>query len=156
MILAANSRCHYLCARFAYQEAGLIASGISYKASTEDTPEMFNSLRCIGILQFMWSSNPKDAISNWNIRTQEWLKYYVMLRFTDRKLPRGILQPWALFGTFAVSACFHGLYHGYYSFFFSLMMIDVAWKIGDSTAFVGKLRAIFPARAITLVSIALA
>jgi len=117
---------------------------------------MFNSLRCIDILKFMWSSNPKDAISFWNMRTQEWLKYYAMLRFTDRSLPRGKLQPWALAKTFAVSAGFHGYYHGYYGFFIGLLMIDIAWKIGDSTAFVGKLRAIFPARAITLVSVALA
>ena len=156
MILAANSRIHFLFARFAYQEAGLIASGISYKAPTEDTPQIFNSLRCVNILQFMWSSNPRDAISFWNMRTQEWLKYYVMLRFTNRSLPRGQLQPWALAGTFAVSAAFHGYYHGYYSFFFALCVIDVAWKIGDSTAFVGKLRAIFPAWLITLISIALA
>lgn len=90
------------------------------------------------------------------MRTAEWLKYYVMFRLADRDLPRNQMQIGALMGTFAVSAGFHGFYHGYFGFFVGLMLIDVTWKICDSTVLVGKIRAKYPARIVTLISVALA
>ena len=69
MLLAANSRIFFLFARFSYHEVGLIASGISYRAPTKDTQEMFNTIRSVDILKFQTAATPKDAISNWNMRT---------------------------------------------------------------------------------------
>ena len=129
MLLAASSRIYFLFARFSYHEVGLIASGISYRKQTDDSPETFNHLRSVNLIRFQWATSPKDSIANWNMRTAEWLKYYVMMRLADRKAPRNRLQLKALIGTFAVSAGFHGFYHGYYGFFLGLMLIDITWKV---------------------------
>ena len=80
MLIAANSKIHFLFARFVYHEAGLIATGISYKAKDEKTSQEYNSIRCMDIQRFHWGQTAKDSIANWNMRTQHWLKYYVMMR----------------------------------------------------------------------------
>lgn len=66
------------------------------------------------------------------------------------------MQLGAMLGTFAVSAGFHGFYHGYYGFFAGLMLIDVTWKICDSTRLVGSIRQKLPPRIVTLLSVILA
>ena len=135
LLIAANSKIYNLFSRFVYHEAGLIASGISYKAKDEKNPEEFNSIRCMDINSFNWGSTAKDSISKWNMRTQHWLKYYVMMRFMDRDMPRGSFQLSAILKTFAVSAIFHGYYIGYYLFFSGLFLLDLAWKLMGGTAF---------------------
>lgn len=69
MLLAANSRIFHLFARFSYHEACLVASGISYRASTKDAKEIFNTIRSVDIFKFHTAATPKDAIYHWNMRT---------------------------------------------------------------------------------------
>ena len=133
MLMSANCAIYFLFARFVYHEAGLIASGISYRAKKEKNTEEYNSIRCMDIIGFHWGETAKDSIANWNMRTQHWLKYYVMLRFMDRTKPRGSFQLDAILKTFLVSAFFHGFYIGYYLFFFGLFLLDFAWKLMGST-----------------------
>ena len=68
------------------------------------------------------------------MRTQHWLKYYVMMRSMDRSLPRGTFQLKAIIKTFSISAIFHGYYIGYYLFFSGLFLMDLAWKLMGATA----------------------
>ena len=49
MLIAANCKIYFLFARFVFHEAGLIASGISFRAKKEKTPEEYNSIRCMDI-----------------------------------------------------------------------------------------------------------
>ena len=76
-------------------EANFIASGISYRAKTEKTPETYNHLRWVRIWAFETMQHPMDATGNWNIGSHLWLKYYIMLRWIDRKLPRGRMSHFA-------------------------------------------------------------
>ena len=69
MIIASNSKIYFLYARFVYHEAGLIASGIGFKAKDEKTPEEYNSIRCMDIYKHMWAPNAKEYIAHWNMRT---------------------------------------------------------------------------------------
>ena len=69
MLIAANSKIYFLFARFVYHEASLIASGISYRAKNEKSPEEYNSIRCMDITNFHWGVTAKDSIANWNMRT---------------------------------------------------------------------------------------
>lgn len=62
------------------------------------------------------------------MRTQHWLKYYVMMREMDRTQPRGKFQAIPVLKTFLVSAVFHGIFIGYYFFFFGLFLMDVGMK----------------------------
>lgn len=89
MFIAANSKVYYLFSRFVNHESGLIATGISFKAKDEKTAQEYNSVRCMDIQCFHWGITAKDSISGWNMRTQHWLKYYVMMRSMDRNLPKG-------------------------------------------------------------------
>ena len=89
MLIAANSKVYYLFSRFVDHEACLIATGISFKAKDEKTAEEYNSIRCMDIKGFHWGNSAKEMISHWNMRTQHFLKYYVMIRMMDRNLPKG-------------------------------------------------------------------
>ena len=89
MLIASNRSSYYLFSRFVSQEGGLIATGISFKAKDEKTAEEYNSIRCMDIKGFHWGNSAKEMISHWNMRTQHWLKYYVMMRSMDRNLPKG-------------------------------------------------------------------
>ena len=56
-----------------------------------------------------------------------------MLRWIDRKAPRGKVQLGPYFLVFIVSALWHGFYFGYYVLFSGLALIDFAWKkIGNT------------------------
>ena len=63
MVINANCNMYLLFARFAQHEASFIACGISYTARTEKTPEEFNSIRSINIMNFQWGTTAKDSIS---------------------------------------------------------------------------------------------
>ena len=85
--------------------------------------------------------------------TQNWLKYYVMLRFVDRTVPKEKLQLAPILKTFTVSALFHGYYHGYYSFFVGLFLADIAWKVISGTALAAYCQRVLPARLCNIICI---
>ena len=65
---------------FISHESSLIATGIGYKAKYDKQREDFNTMRSMDICRFSFSPSCKDSISGWNMTTQHWLKYYVMIR----------------------------------------------------------------------------
>ena len=88
------------------------------------------------------------------MRTQHWLKYYVMMRFMDRTKPRGSMQLGAIIKTFIVSAFFHGFYIGYYLFFSGLFLLDFAWKLMGGTALAAAVSKRMPEQLSRLIGVA--
>ena len=155
LVLAANCKINLLFSRFVYHEAGLIATGISYRARGEKTTEEYNSIRCMDILAFTWSPTAKESISNWNMRTQHWLKYYIMLRHMDRTKSKGKFQLMPLILTFATSSFFHGLYPGYSIFFSGLFILDLAWKFFNESLMAEWWLGIIPEKYFTIGNVAI-
>ena len=69
-----------------------------------------------------------EAISNWNMCTQSWIKYYVLMRFIDRKQAKGKIQAVPLLLSFVFSAIWHGVDVGYFAFFITLFFNDFIAK----------------------------
>ena len=61
---------------------------------------------------------------NWNITTAKWLRYYVYLRIIPeaQRNASPAKTTFAMYGTYAVSAFWHGFYVSYYVFFFQVAM----------------------------------
>ena len=85
-------------------EAAFVASGAGWSANNQ-----WDRVRNVKPLNVEFASNVRMVTSNWNICTANWLKYYVYYR-----LPSGAIRT---YGTYFVSAFWHGFYPGYYSFF---------------------------------------
>jgi len=66
-----------------------MASGISYTPATADKPEEYNSIGHGEILKSQTTSDAAEAIQAWNMRTQYFLKRFVMMRVMDRSKPKG-------------------------------------------------------------------
>ena len=74
---------------FTAMECNSIASGFGYRAKTDREPEDYNTIRTVRLIDFMTATSPAKIIASWNMTTQNWLKYYILLRLIDRKKPRG-------------------------------------------------------------------
>ena len=70
-------------------ESACIASGISYIPATDEKSEEFNSIKHGEILKSQTTSDAAEAIQAWNMRTQFFLKRFVMMRVMDRSKPKG-------------------------------------------------------------------
>lgn len=93
-------------------ECGFIACGAGYRteAAKGKTP---GAVKWDKFANAVWwrvefAPNVYSVTTYWNIKTADWLKNYVYLR-----LPRGVNT----YGTYALSAFWHGFYPGYYLFF---------------------------------------
>ena len=113
---------------FGMIEANLIANGISYRAKTEKEPEEFNSIRHVKMWDFVKALTGVNIISNWNMCTQSWIKYYILMRLLDRNKPKGKVQAMPLFLSFIFSAIWHGVDLGYFVFFITLFFNDFIAK----------------------------
>lgn len=104
---------------FSTMEVNLIANGLSYLPKNEETktPECYNTLRAVKILKFQFGLSGLGSVLYWNMRTSDWIKYYIQMRFIDRSLPRSKVQvtPYAM--AFAGSSLWHGIDVGYNVFF---------------------------------------
>lgn len=118
---------------FMLEESCLAASGLGYKAKTEKEPEDFNTIRCCKIYEQAFATNPTEVVGNWNMRTQYWLKYYVMIPLLDRSKPKNAVQLFPIVATFMISALWHGFYVGYYGAFAGFALISVMAKVFEGT-----------------------
>ena len=118
---------------FLVQESCLVASGLGYKAKTEKESEDFNSMRCAKVFDCVFATEPAGIVANWNMRTQYWLKYYVMIPLLDRSKPKNATQIFPVFITFLTSALWHGFYFGYYGTFIGFALAVVMWKMFGAT-----------------------
>lgn len=152
MIFGTLNALYQLFARFVYQEAGLMATGISYQAATKDKPENYNTIRSTQVLVNLSAADTKELFGTWNMRTQYYLKHYVMMRQIDRSLPRGQMQGFPIAITFIVSALNHGFFAGYYILFFGAGLLEFSYRLGEKTAIAALLRKKLPISLVTITS----
>ena len=65
------------------------------------------------------------------MRTQFYLKQFVMKRNIDRSAPRGKMQILPIAMTFLISALIHGFYVGYYLAFLGFGLLDFNYKVAE-------------------------
>jgi D-alanyl-lipoteichoic acid acyltransferase DltB (MBOAT superfamily) len=109
-------------------DCALIASGIGYVPKTDKTEETYFSIQSINILGCDLSLDMPSLMSNWNCCVHNWLKYYVMLRWIDRKKDRRVVQPFPIFMSFFMSLVWHGIWSGYVIVFMGAAYLDVFYK----------------------------
>ncbi|EKE38828.1 hypothetical protein ENUP19_0163G0029 [Entamoeba nuttalli] len=85
----------------------LMGFGYSGMKDGETTWEGFKN---VDIWKMETSDSVRQIVSNWNIQTERWLRYYVYERLNQNKT----LAPYKSLLTNMVSAFWHGLYPGYY------------------------------------------
>jgi hypothetical protein len=78
------------------------------------------------------------------VQIHYWLKYYVMLRLLDRDAPKGVVQMKPTMASFVVSAFWHGTYPGFFIFFISSFIVDMAMRGFPKVALVAQIRAFVP------------
>jgi len=144
LVLIASNKIYLLFGMFVSHEASMIACGFGYRARQEKQPEEFNTLQSMDIQKFTFSSSCKESVGAWNMRTQHWLKYYVMVRQMDRTQSKKTPQLWPKVYAFAMSSVFHGYYIGYSLFFFGLFFIDEGWARINRSYLVEKARKMLP------------
>ena len=133
-----------LFAAFGLMEANLIASGISYRAKRDKVPEEYNSIRHVDMYAFETSRSAAECVINWNMCTNNWLKYYVQLRLIDRSLPREALQVIPFAATFIFSAVWHGIDLGYFAFFIFLCFNALIAKLFSKTKVAAAIMKVVP------------
>jgi len=111
-------------------EGACTVAGLSYNGVDEKTGEIkWDRVKSMNLWEFRTAHNGKDVAANWNIPAANWLKRYVYLRVLNKE---GTNSSQALFITYGVSAVWHGLYPGYYAFFFSCAYFLVISTYGRS------------------------
>ena len=126
LVASALFRCKYYFAWY-LGEAGLIAAGIGYNGfEVKDGKKVIKwdkAVNCYPI-KCEFGENVKSITDNWNICTAKWLKNYVYLRISPPGTKPSML---ANYGTYFVSAFWHGFYPGYYVFFiYSAVLTEIA------------------------------
>lgn len=113
---------------FVLMDCSLIASGIGYAPKTEKTPETFFAIKAIDILGCDLAVDMPTLMGSWNCCVHNWLKYYVMLRWIDRKKDRSVVQPFPIFMSFFMSLVWHGIWSGYVIVFMGAAYLDIFYK----------------------------
>jgi len=98
---------------FSIGEAAANIVGISYNGKDENGNAKWDRIVMIRMWQFKTATNARGLVEHWNVPCQLWLKQYVFMRIIKMMNNRSL----AVFGTFFVSAFWHGFYGGYYCFF---------------------------------------
>ncbi len=91
-------------------EGAYIASGVGFNGFNQGKPRWDRVIN-VDFWGYETSQNIKGVTDKWNIGTSKWLKQCVYQRLT----PLGSSPTFAaVFGTYVVSALWHGFYPGYY------------------------------------------
>lgn len=100
-------------------EVGFVAIGEGYNGVDKAGKPRWDRVRNCNPFKVEFPENVRSITANWNICTANWLRYYVYMR-----LPKGAIQT---YGTYFISAFWHGFYPGYYVFFiFSALLTETA------------------------------
>ncbi|KAG4067763.1 hypothetical protein HA402_005535 [Bradysia odoriphaga] len=97
--------------RFKYYHAWLLAdaicnnSGLGFNGYDKDGNVKWDLISNINVVSFELATNVRDAINNWNLGTNRWLRNVVY----DR-----VPKQYGTYLVFALSALWHGFYPGYY------------------------------------------
>jgi MBOAT, membrane-bound O-acyltransferase family len=85
----------------------------THKQSHTQSQYVWRGVENVDIIAYEFSTNIQSLSRAWNKRTQSWLEQYVYNR-TEQ----------SLLTTYTVSALWHGLYPGYFMFFFSAALMS--------------------------------
>ncbi|KAL7713938.1 Membrane-bound O-acyltransferase (MBOAT) family protein [Entamoeba marina] len=94
-----------------------VLSGFGYSGQN-DGKLLWNGFKNVDIWKMETSNTVRQIVSNWNIQTERWLRYYIYERLAQSKQ----LSAYKTLFTNMVSAVWHGLYPGYYIAFGSLTL----------------------------------
>ncbi|XP_055320528.1 lysophospholipid acyltransferase 6 isoform X2 [Sitodiplosis mosellana] len=106
--------------RFKYYHAWLLAdaicnnSGLGFNGYEKDGNPKWDLISNINVISFELATNMRDAINNWNLGTNQWLRIVVYER---------VPKKYGTFLTFGLSSLWHGFYAGYYLTFASAALI---------------------------------
>ncbi|XP_031641002.1 lysophospholipid acyltransferase 1 [Contarinia nasturtii] len=106
--------------RFKYYHAWLLAdaicnnSGLGFNGFEKDGNPKWDLISNINVISFELATNIRDAIGNWNMGTNQWLRMIVYER---------VPKKYGTMLTFGLSALWHGFYPGYYITFISGALI---------------------------------
>lgn len=110
--------------RFKYYHAWLLSdaicnnSGLGFTGYNKDGSPKWDLLSNIHVISFEFATNMRDAINNWNIGTNRWLRTIVYER---------VPKKYGTILTFTLSAFWHGFYPGYYvTFATGALMVTAA------------------------------
>ncbi|TKR58627.1 hypothetical protein L596_030049 [Steinernema carpocapsae] len=101
-------------------------SGYGFQGYDKDGNEDWDLVRTVYPARVELALNFKGTIDNWNIATQKWLR-----RVAFDRLPGGTRT----FGTYLLSAFWHGFFPGYYMAFLSAALFTVAGRTLSSSPF---------------------
>ena len=94
-----------------------ILSGISY-SNMGDKPN-WNRAKNVNVIPMLYPYTLDDIAKNWNMTIEHWLNYYVGHRLNVKKsMYRVIIVK-------LTAAVFHGVYPGYYIFFFMSFIVNL-------------------------------
>ncbi|KAG8532047.1 uncharacterized protein KY384_003684 [Bacidia gigantensis] len=97
---------------WALTEGACILSGMGYKGINPKTGKIdWNRLQNVNPWGIETAQNSRAYLENWNMNTNNWLRYYMYLRVTPKGKKPGFR---ASLATFVTSAFWHGFYPGYY------------------------------------------
>lgn len=113
-------------AAWCISEAACIHSGLGYNYTTEEGRIRWDRVRNVRPLKIETAQNIHGIISNWNMNTSKWLRYYVFLRVTPKGKKPGSLSTLV---TFIVSSLWHGILPGYYLMFVLGALMQMFGKI---------------------------
>eukprot|EP01122_Echinamoeba_exundans_P009905 TRINITY_DN3566_c0_g1_i1.p1 TRINITY_DN3566_c0_g1~~TRINITY_DN3566_c0_g1_i1.p1 ORF type:complete len:357 (+),score=67.06 TRINITY_DN3566_c0_g1_i1:495-1565(+) len=110
-------------------EGACALSGYSYNGKDEQGNHRWDRIRMVDLWKFKFGTSAnRDMVPAWNIPSHLWLKRYVHMRLGSIKIA-GFA---ARLVTFFVSAIWHGLYPGYYVFFFfSAVFVEIGQRFGS-------------------------
>lgn len=117
-------RCTYYFA-WKLSEGSAIMAGIGFNGYTKEGKPLWDGITNIGILQCEFPENVRALTVWWNVKTSEWLRYYVYTRTQTNKNSKP--PSYAMVLTNICSAFWHGFYPGYYfAFGFASFNIEEA------------------------------
>lgn len=110
-------------------EGACALSGYSYNGLDAHGTARWDRIKMVDLWKFKFgTSAQRDMVPAWNIPSHLWLKRYVHMRLPTRVFS-GLS---ARIVTFLVSAIWHGLYPGYYVFFFfSAVFVEIGKLFGS-------------------------
>jgi len=95
-------------------EGACILAGIGYNGVDKNGNKRWDRCQNVVVPLVELAPNMRSVTTYWNLKTGDWLKNYIYLRIT----PEGEKPTFfSTFGTYSVSAFWHGFYPGYYIFF---------------------------------------
>ncbi len=102
-------------------DAACNAAGLGYAGKYKDGTPNWGGVLNIQYLAFEFAGNFRSAMTSWNIATSNWLR-----RCIYERVPANVPRTAA---TFAMSACWHGFYPGYFLCFLTGGLINETARV---------------------------